>query len=71
MLLVLAATPLEEGLSILLKEGVVRLNGILSAATCDACRSCILDELQLKLASEEDMTVETGFGNVLTRQVRI
>jgi hypothetical protein len=54
----------------LLRDGVVRLNGMLSGSTCDACRSAILHELQGKIDEDDDMTVETGFGNVLTRENR-
>lgn len=70
VLLVLDHSAPEDGITTLLNDGVVRLNGILSAETCDACRSSILSELQVKIDQDDEMTVETGFGDVLTRQNR-
>lgn len=60
----------DEAYEALMAEGVVRLNGVLSHAHCDALLLSINAKLALDISSDNPFTCETGYGNVLCREHR-
>ena len=54
----------------LLKLGVIRINDVLSDNLCDLCLTVINTNLNAAIAESFPMTIETGFGNVLSRRSR-
>lgn len=57
-------------LATLIQDGVVRINNVLSAELCDECLDLISQELDAAINAGGPMTIETGFGNVLSRDCR-
>ncbi|CAM9177897.1 unnamed protein product, partial [Ectocarpus fasciculatus] len=54
----------------LVHNGVVRLNGVLSSDLCDRVLADVNENLDRAISNDDCMTIETGYGNVLSRAHR-
>lgn len=60
----------NEHVQDLLLNGVVRLNNVLLSNLCDDCLADINVKLNKAILDDDCMTIETGYGNVLSRAHR-